>query len=273
MKTVLAITLLLAASSARAQNLEPLRHDWAVDGTVTGVGAAAWISSELLKSHLAPSTCRWCATDGFDSSVRDALVWSNPKTADTLSNIGGFGLMPVVALGGVALAGHHDGARGATIASDMLVVSEAVVIAQDLNQLVKFSAGRERPFVHQLPDAQKPLTDKPADNNLSFFSGHTTWAFSLATAAGTVSSMHGYKLSPVVWTVGLTLATATGLLRIGADKHYATDVLVGAAVGSALGIGVPRLLHPVTQPSTGQQVGLSAQPLPGGLALGLNGRF
>jgi membrane-associated phospholipid phosphatase len=43
------------------------------------------------------------------------------------------------------------------------------------------------------------------------------------------------------------MAALTGYLRIAADKHYFTDVLVGAIVGSAIGVAVPYFAH---RPST-----------------------
>jgi membrane-associated phospholipid phosphatase len=101
---------------------------------------------------------------------------------------------------------------------------------------------------------------------MSFFSGHTTWAFALAASSGTVASMRGYELAPVVWAVGLPLAAATGYLRIAADRHYLSDVLVGAAVGTAVGIGFPRLMHG-RQPEL--SVGASASPA----AITVAGRF
>ena len=55
--------------------------------------------------------------------------------------------------------------------------------------------------------------------------------------------MRGYRLAPAIWGAGAALATVTGYLRIAADKHYFSDVLVGAVVGSAIGIGVPLLFH------------------------------
>lgn len=271
---LLALSVLLLAAPAAAQNLNPLKVNYAVDAPVTAGGAVLWISSEAFFKHqLAPQTCRWCNPPGFDSSVRSALIWKDTSAANAISNVSAFAVMPLLALAGTSAAAFHDGADSKTITGDLLVISEAVVIAQDLNQAVKFAAGRERPFVHALPADQKALTPNPDDNNVSFFSGHTTWAFSLATAAGTVCSMHGYKATPYVWAAGLTLATATGVLRIGADKHYASDVLVGAALGSAIGIGVPRLLHPIGAPQSQQSVGLSAAPLPGGATLGMSGQF
>jgi membrane-associated phospholipid phosphatase len=115
-----------------------------------------------------------------------------------------------------------------------------------------------------------------ADNNVSFYSGHTAMSFALATASGTVASLRGYRLAPVIWVVGIPLATLTGVLRINADRHYFTDVLTGAVLGSAMGFLGPWLhrkqksptaisLYPVIttstlrvgpQSSTGVMVGL-----------------
>jgi len=267
----LAISLLVAGL-ARAEPA-PLRADVPVDASVTGAAAALWLSSELLFKHqLAPAHCRWCVPNGFDSAVRDGLVWQNPHTADVLSNVDAFALMPLLAFGGTALAAHHDGANG-NIGVDLLVIGEAAMLAQDVNQAVKFAAGRERPFVHQLPASQKGLTAAPDDNNLSFFSGHTTWAFSLATAAGMVCSLHHYKLAPWVWALGMTFATSTAYLRIAADKHYATDVLTGALVGALFGVGIPLLHRPQAASPRSQGLGLAFGPAGGGLSVGMSGVF
>jgi hypothetical protein len=80
-------------------------------------------------------------------------------------------------------------------------------------------------------------------DDLSFYSGHTTEAVSLAVAAGTVASLRGYRLAPLVWGTSLPVALVTGYLRIAADRHYFTDVLVGAVAGAAVGFLVPYLFH------------------------------
>ena len=68
-------------------------------------------------------------------------------------------------------------------------------------------------------------------------------AFSLATSAGTVASMRKHRLAPLMWVAGLSFATTGAYLRIAADRHYATDVLTGAVVGSAIGFSVPYFAH------------------------------
>lgn len=65
-----------------------------------------------------------------------------------------------------------------------------------------------------------------SDNN-SFPSGHTATAFMAATM---LNKEYGH-LSPWVGIGAYTSATATGLMRIANDKHWLSDVLVGAGIG------------------------------------------
>jgi membrane-associated phospholipid phosphatase len=200
--------------------------------------------------------------NGVDDAVRRGLRWSNPGVADAASYVVAFGLAPAAAYGLDALSASNDGAARYFWA-DALVITEATVLATDVNQLVKFIAGRERPFVHVLPPDQRAATSQPADNNLSFFSGHTTLAFALAASSGTVASMRGYRLAPVVWTVAMTIAAAAGYLRIAADRHYFTDVLAGSVAGAGIGFAVPFFFHGPRRAGE-PSVRLSTSPVVGG---------
>lgn len=68
---------------------------------------------------------------------------------------------------------------------------------------------------------------RPNGGKGSFPSGHTATAFMGATL---LAHEYGHKS---VWIpiAGYSVATATGVLRILNNKHYASDVLVGAAIG------------------------------------------
>jgi membrane-associated phospholipid phosphatase len=234
----------LVAAPAVAQTAapHPLRWDPAIDLTVINAGAAAAILSEVIKSDLVPASCRWCASNPVDEGVRDALRWEDTAAADTTSSVVGFVVTPLAAGGLDALAALHDGASRYA-GEDILLIAEAGVLAADVTQLTKMLVARERPFVHALPPERKRLTAEPSDNDLSFFSGHTALAFALATAAGTVTTMRGYRWSPAAWSAGLVAASGTGYLRIAADRHWFTDVLAGAVVGAAVGVFVPLLFH------------------------------
>ncbi|MBN1209576.1 MAG: phosphatase PAP2 family protein [Myxococcaceae bacterium] len=260
---VLAIASLLAASpvppealqaAEQAPGVHELRFNWTRDGVLTGVGAVLWIGSEaLLKKELAPETCRWCdrAADGTDR-LNGLDTWgrglagsteAQRKRADTWSNVVGFGLLPVGVLGAQYALAHGSGARNRIFYQDAGIILETAILSSVLNQTVKFIVGRERPFVHVLPEDQKGLTPHPTDNNLSFYSGHTNLAFALVVSAGTVAELRGYKHRMWIWVAGLPLATSVGMLRMAADKHYLTDVATGALMGSAFGVALPLLLH------------------------------
>jgi membrane-associated phospholipid phosphatase len=266
----LACACLLAVasvSSPAAAQTRDLPWNPAVDGAVLGSGAAVLVTTELLKPVLAPSECRWCEVDGLDLRVRGALVWGDTSVADAASGVIAFGLAPVSAVLTLGLASNHDGAFSGNFAADLVMTGEATVLAMDLDQLTKFLTGRQRPFVHARP----PSAERPAqpDDNLSFFSGHTTATFALAAAAGTVATMRGYRWAPLTWVAGGVLALATGYLRIAADKHWLTDVVTGMAVGVGAGIAVPWVFHrPVTAMDSGSPV-VGISPSPGGAALWL----
>jgi membrane-associated phospholipid phosphatase len=245
-------------SSARQVSDAPTVHaldfNWTRDGAITAAAGVLWIGSEaLFKKDLAPKTCHWCdrsvdGTDtlnGFDRWGRGvaADTFEGRERADLWSNIGGFGVLPVGVLGAQYLLSSGSGAPLSYYAQDAAIIIESTAVAALVNQVVKFSVGRERPFVHVLPEDQKGLTRHPTDNNLSFYSGHTNMAFALVTAAGTVSELRGYKNRWLIWAVGLPAAASIGLLRMGADRHYLSDVLVGAAAGTIFGVGMPLLLH------------------------------
>jgi membrane-associated phospholipid phosphatase len=122
-----------------------------------------------------------------------------------------------------------------------LMYFETVSITAAVTGLVKNIFVRTRPFVY----------GKNADLNLklekdarqSYFSGHSSWSFASAVFISTVYS----KLNPnseyqsLVWGSTLLLASTTGVLRIAAGKHYFTDVVTGAVVGSFMGWLIPYL--------------------------------
>jgi membrane-associated phospholipid phosphatase len=231
----------LSAAPARAGDGD-LTYDWKVDGAITAAAVVVWGGTQIFQRSLAPTSCHWCDPGPLDSDARDALRWSNTGAANTASNLGAYVFMPLATVGVMALGAHSEG-RLSEMAGDALVIAEAVALAGSANQIVKLTVGRERPFVHALPPSQKPLTGNPSDNNLSFYSGHTSFAFSLAVSTGTVASIRHYRWAPVIWGVGLAGATAVGYLRIAADKHYLTDVVTGAAVGGGFGFVVPYEFH------------------------------
>lgn len=244
MRRLIACTLVcLFARNAEAQEPRTWHNTRRIAHlSMTAVGGAIYFTSEyVVKDKLAPQSCNWCVPGSFDVDVRDALRWHNTDRAHQMSNVTGFVLAPVAAIGIVSVAGWDaPGDPTSRWLDDALPILESGVAASLFSQAAKFAVGRQRPFVRFDEDPNRVAN---VDDNLSFYSGHTTLAFSLAVSAGMVVHYRNYRLEPVVWITGLSIATATGYLRIAADKHYFTDVAVGAGAGAAIGVVVPTMLH------------------------------
>jgi membrane-associated phospholipid phosphatase len=250
-----------------------LKQNPTLDPVLTITGATLWLAAEMFKIRLAPQTCRWCDRDeqgrdslnAFDKTARNALRWSNPRVPYVMSDVMAYGVAPLAAFGLDAVSASNADALDA-FGADAAIITQATVLAADVNQLVKFLAGRERPFVHALRAGQKPRTWQPSDNNTSFFSGHTSLVFALAASSGTVCMLRAYGRCPLIWGTGLSIAATVGYLRIAADRHYLSDVLVGAVVASTMGVLIPLALHG----RTSERVAPDEQKLTSGLRLGFN---
>ncbi len=226
-----------------------LQYNPPVDLAVTAMGGAGWLLSEAYRNELGPRACRWCeltatgapSVNALDRAVADALTWHDTTAAGTVSSVVVFGLAPAAAVGIDAWLAARAGV-GRNVSIDALLIGEAAVISADLEQIVKFTVARRRP---DAPGPAQPSLRGPpgADANVSFYSGHTSLAFALTTASWEIASLRGYPGAGWILRVGVPLGVLAGYLRIAADRHYLTDVLAGAAVGSGVGFAVPRLFH------------------------------
>jgi membrane-associated phospholipid phosphatase len=254
-----AATLLALAAVAPGGALgsEQLEVDFARDGAVVLVAGGIAGALALFADPLTPDACRYCEPNRLDSGVRDGLRWSRPERARIASDLLANGVLPGAVVLHAAAGAWVDG-EPAQAAEDLLVVSEAVLLAVDLNQVVKGAAGRLRPA------AWAEGRTIGTDINRSFYSGHASLAFSLASAAGTVATLRRYRRAPWIWAVGMSLAAGVGYLRVAGDAHWLTDVLAGAAIGGGVGFAVPWSLH---RRRGGRAPAVQVFPAPGGFAL------
>ncbi len=130
-----------------------------------------------------------------------------------------------------------------------LITSEVLAVTAGVQSVVAALASRERPYGREcgqeLPEDSRDCDS--TDRYFSFYSGHTSQAF----AGAAVNCMH-HAYTPLygggaadAWAcaAGFGVAAGTALLRMGTDVHYATDVSMGALMGTATGLLVPWLLH------------------------------
>ncbi|MDQ3276993.1 MAG: phosphatase PAP2 family protein [Bacteroidota bacterium] len=129
-----------------------------------------------------------------------------------------------------------------------LLAAQSYITGAAVQYVVKFLTGRQRPLALSRnqgvgsPAFKGPFrTLKDAEGNQlngSFPSGHTTVAF----AAATVYALE-YKNKPWVPVLAYTAASLIGLSRLTENKHWATDVLAGAALGYLTGRQVVNNYH------------------------------
>lgn len=249
MKRLAPLFLLIAillALPAPARAAEEDWYDYAphVSIPLTAFGLSLWIAGEVFKKDLVPAEARWTETNPVDDGVRDALRWNSAHTDDAnmASNLV-MGSIPLAGLSALLFSDRQGwssptSSRAKQVGYGGLIMLESTSVALLANQLVKLAVLRKRPYTRSTE-----YGTFEADDHLSFYSGHTTTAFALAVSAATLYDMRGGEHRGAVWTTALLLAAGVGYLRIGADKHYFTDVLVGALVGAVVGYLVPRLLH------------------------------
>ena len=225
-------------------------------GTVTGGMLLLSLTSQLMANRLAAPACRWCEPNKLDRWARRELIWTQPKTAEILSDVLAYGL-PIGAALTLGLTAGAEGAKSREIMEDLLVVGEGMAAGTLVTQVSKFATGRLR------PDGWASGGRTTADSRMSFWGGHAMLAFSVAAGATQVARLRGRPGWKWLAVASFAGAATTAWLRVGADRHWLTDVVVGAGVGSAVGFGVPLL---VLRPA-GERPAVTLVPAPGGLAL------
>ncbi len=119
---------------------------------------------------------------------------------------------------------------------------ETLLIANGLKELAKLAVNRKRPYMYSDRDLPQDEIDN-GDWAKSMPSGHTTFAFASA-AFLTYTFCRYFPDSP--WRIPVSIgsyAIATGVaaLRVSSGKHFLSDVLAGAAIGTVVGVMVPFL--------------------------------
>lgn len=247
--------LVVILTGARAVSAQPGLTDAAyqrrlkLDVSIMAASGGTALTSLFFSDHVAKS-CP-CSTSSLNRLDR-GTAGHRSDSVDRASNfIVGYAVALPAAL---TFADWKKGGKAAW--ADALVVGDAVTINWAVNQWVKFAAERPRPLVYGLPAGNAEL-DKP-DNYLSFYSQHTSMAFAAGLSyARTFALRHPQSHSRwLVYTVALANGVTVATMRVSAGRHFPTDVIAGAAVGTAIGFGVP-WLHPK---QGGGRISLSPTP-------------
>jgi membrane-associated phospholipid phosphatase len=248
----LAASLLVAAPVAAepSRNRTLWQREWPVFSWTEGaLTLAAGLGTAALALQEPPADPHWRGGVLFDDAVRDSVRLSSPTGRQTARSIGD---MPYYAAGVLPLIvdplivawwSKHDGKAAVNLE---LMGIEAFSYAGLLSFVSTRLSVRERPDTTEC--RRNELDDSRCEPDTeAFWSGHTSI---VAASAGLVCAHHQYL---PLWgggagdVVACALATSGALVTAGsrllADRHYATDVVVGLGVGFAAGYAVPTLLH------------------------------
>ncbi|MBA3671082.1 MAG: phosphatase PAP2 family protein [Gemmatimonadaceae bacterium] len=145
--------------------------------------------------------------------------------------------------GTMYLAGRLSG--NAKLADVGLHGTEALAIGEAAAVLIKGMVGRQRPSVKPRNSHSYGLLRgfREGDDYRSFPSGHTVAGF--AAAAAVTSEVSRYAPG-AVWVVGPALyggAALVGASRMYNNRHWASDVIVGAGIGTFAGLKTVRWHH------------------------------
>ena len=124
--------------------------------------------------------------------------------------------------------------------------TESIIVAGILTSGIKLTAGRARPYLsgdNHPGDFQLFRGLTKGDGYQAFPSGHAMAAFAAASAV-TAETSRWWPGS--AWVIGPAMyggATMVGISRMYNNAHWASDVVIGAAIGTFGGIKVVKYHH------------------------------
>jgi len=217
LRVVLLIAIVFVSHEVNGQVI-PSERDILL--ATTGLGVAVGVEL-FAKNHFLPKDARYSTPNHFDARMREllylgtarqdkAVIWSDRLI---------YGVSLSSLFWGPALVENHERAA--------LINMEVFTINSLATNLTKIATARERPYSHYgTASARGPV------DFASFFSGHSSVAFSQAVSNAMILSEHHPENKELIWSSLLSLAGITAYLRVAGDMHYFSDIIVGAGVGS-----------------------------------------
>ncbi len=184
---------------------------WIELGAVAGIGVLAYTQDEKIQKYFINHQSG--AADNLSKYVFEPI---------------GNGIGTSVIIGGLYVGGRL--AKDKRLAGTSLTAAKAFIVSTVCAQAVKQLAHRHRPYQDEIPDHARwegPFADIHYN---SFSSGHSTAAFSLAT-------VFALEYSKTVWVpvLAYSLASGTAVSRLYDNHHWASDVVIGSALGFVTG--------------------------------------
>lgn len=230
---VFAFVFFLFHQELKAEELQPKQNlslyhvDPVVDGTIIGITSFISIYDYSKSENFINTRCP-CDPSEVNSFDRSA-IGNNNDFLDYFSDVS----VAAAVIFPVALD-WYDVGYSKEFGEDMAILAESLSLNGGLVTLAKYSAQRPLPRTY----AGDPSLIAEPRGYRSFYSGHTSLTFAaLTTGAYTYTLRHPDTRWP--WYLAALVGTSVAFERVAAGKHFPSDVIVGALVGTAVGISVP----------------------------------
>jgi len=219
-----------AADSGRAQRRPPV-IGW-LDAATLGIGVAGSIALMNADAHVA----RELQSDRFQQNAHYQDIAHAAEKVNEKS----------LFAAGLVTYGVARLARAPRTTTDIaLHATESIFIASATATVVRGVLGRSRPFVTSGAD---PRDYRPGQGfrelkYRAYPSIHAAASYAAASALTTEARLHSKRAAWIVGPISYGLATMPGLARMYAEKHWASDVAMGMALGAVSGWATVRYHH------------------------------
>ncbi|MDB4879557.1 MAG: phosphoesterase PA-phosphatase related protein [Gemmatimonadetes bacterium] len=120
---------------------------------------------------------------------------------------------------------------------------EALVVGEIVASTMKIVVGRARPYLGTGPNDYALGRGLGRKDYKSFPSGHSTAAFAAAAAVTSEVVRHAPEHRWLIGSVMYGGAAMAGVSRMYNNQHWASDIIVGAGIGTLAGLKVVRYQH------------------------------
>ncbi len=222
---VLFITSIILPQTTVGQTSSRYSTEFSRDALLVGAGVTLFSTGMILSHNMKPVPESSLDRNHIFHPDRFALNYKYPKTR-IASNFTLYACLALPVIAALTAETNEDRRTG------LIMFAESNLITQGLTFISKALVKRPRPSSYYGVDVENGVLSKRASR--SFFSGHTSFAFSAAVMAGLIFEDNPFhkNWNAAFWASALATASATGIFRITSGNHFLTDVLVGAVVGS-----------------------------------------
>jgi len=247
MKRIFPLLLFLSSSAGAAEAVKKYAWDenWPRFRTSEYAVTALSLGGAAANFYLVPppKSAIWKGPILFDKAARNTLVARSDAGKDRAKALSDILAFPLIAYSMVdgPLKTWAGGNKDTAIQLS-LINAETFAVNELLNLSVSNLVPRNRPE----GSVCDPGSQYDSHCTKSFWSGHTANVFaaaSLVCAEHEALDLYGGAGDKIACGSGLALASAVGVLRVVANNHHASDVIVGAAIGTLTGYFMPKLLH------------------------------